>query len=349
MNFTQTLFAWYAKNKRNLPWRNTNDAYKIWLSEIILQQTRVEQGTPYYHRFIEQYPDLASLASADENEVLKLWQGLGYYSRARNLLFAAKQMLAQFGGFPKSYEQLIAMKGIGDYTASAISSIAFKEPHAVVDGNVYRFLSRYFGIETAIDSTAGTKEFKNLAQQLLDKRKPGIFNQSMMEFGALQCKPANPICIDCPFNQTCYALLNKVINQLPVKEKKIKVRTRYFNYLVLHHGTKVFIRQRTQKDIWKGLFEFPLIETTGLKNIKGLMNDKHFIDLLHSSNIELLHQSESISHQLSHQLLITRFYHFKINKTQVRVLKEQFQSIGFNDLALHALPQLLVNYVKGKQ
>ncbi len=348
MNFTETLLAWYSKNKRNLPWRSTRDPYKIWLSEIILQQTRVEQGMPYYYRFTERYPDLKLLAVADEKEVLRLWQGLGYYSRARNLLFASRQMMELYGGFAKSYDELIKLKGIGDYTASAISSIAFDEPHAVVDGNVYRFLARHFGVETPIDSVEGKKVFKTLAQQLLDTRQPGIFNQAVMEFGALQCKPVNPLCDTCPFNQTCFARMNEYTKQLPVKEKITKVRTRYFHYLVLHHHDQLFIRQRKEKDIWQGLFELPLIETPRKQSVKLLMKGEHFTGIVPSPNSKLIYESEVISHQLSHQLLITRFYHFEVGKVQVRFIKKHYEQVSVDELKQYAFPQLIVKYFKSK-
>ncbi len=345
MSFTPTLLAWYQQNKRNLPWRKTKDPYKIWLSEIILQQTRVEQGMPYYHRFIEKFPTLKSLANANEDEVLKLWQGLGYYSRARNLLHAAKQMMDRFGVFPQTFEELLSLKGIGDYTASAIASFAFNLPHAVVDGNVYRFIARYFGIETPIDSTDGKKEFKVLAQELLGKSQPGTFNQAMMEFGAMQCKPA-PLCETCPFSQSCYAQINNLVRQLPVKGKTTKVRTRYFHYLVFHFDDKVFIRQRKGKDIWKGLFEFPLIETTRNQNIKTIMQAQSFSEMIQKSTIQLTGQSEMIHHQLSHQLLVTRFYHLDIMKLRSNFLKKENVQVSEKQLSKYALPQLLVKYAQ---
>ena len=350
MDFSNKLLRWYYQNKRDLPWRNTSDPYKIWLSEIILQQTRVEQGMPYYFRFIERFPDVESLADADENDVLKLWQGLGYYSRARNLLFAAKQMLQQFGRFPETYKELLSMKGIGDYTASAISSIAFNQPHAVVDGNVYRFLSRYFGIETAIDSIEGKKEFKALTQELLDKKNAGVFNQALMEFGALHCKPVNPLCDACPFNQTCDALNNDRISYLPVKEKNTKIRTRYFHYLVFRHHSitsshLTFIRQRIGKDIWKGLFEFPLVETKKIISANALINSKGFKDIIQQSKFEFLYQSEIFRHQLSHQLLVTKFYHLGIKKLKSDFLKQECLMIEEKKLDKYAMPQLIVKYI----
>lgn len=348
MNFTTILLAWYQQNKRNLPWRDIHDPYKIWLSEIILQQTRVDQGMPYYYRLVERFPDLKSLASANENEVLKLWQGLGYYSRARNLLHAAQQMLDTVGGFPRTYEELLSFKGIGDYTASAISSIAFNEPHAVVDGNVYRFFARFFGIETPIDSIQGKKVFKALAQQLLDKQQPGIFNQAAMEFGAMHCKPSNPLCETCPFNQTCYALVNDCIELLPVKEKITKVRTRYFHYLIFHFNDKVFIRQRIEKDILKGLFEFPLIESLKKQSANPLMKSKSFNEIVQQSEIEYLNQSEIIKHQLTHQLLVAKFYHFEIKKIKSSFLEKDCLIISESDLHLFGMPQLIVKYLKSE-
>ena len=234
MIFSNKLISWYLQNKRDLPWRKTKNPYFVWLSEIMLQQTRVAQGMSYYLKFTETFPTVFDLAKADESTVLKMWQGLGYYSRARNLHATAKHIAFELDGkFPSTYKEIVKLKGIGDYTASAIASICFTEPTAVVDGNVYRVLSRYFGIETPINSSAGNKEFKELAQTLIDTLKPGTYNQAIMDFGAIQCKPKNPICLFCPFSESCVALQKNKIDTLPVKDKKTKVRDRYFNYLVL--------------------------------------------------------------------------------------------------------------------
>ncbi len=234
MKFSNTLIYWYLQNNRDLPWRKSKNPYFIWLSEIMLQQTRVAQGLAYYLKFTTTFPTVFDLAKADESTVLKMWQGLGYYSRARNLHFSAKQISNELNGiFPSTYEEIIKLKGIGDYTASAISSICFNEPTAVVDGNVYRVLSRYFGLNTPTNSTSGIKEFKTLAQTLIDISQPGTYNQALMDFGALHCKPQNPLCETCPFSDSCVAFEKKLTKELPVKEKKIKVRKRYFNFLVI--------------------------------------------------------------------------------------------------------------------
>ena len=237
MTLSELILSWYRENKRDLPWRDTFDPYNIWLSEIILQQTRVVQGVPYYEKFLENFPTIKHLANATEIEVLKLWQGLGYYSRARNLHATSKAVVEKFGGkFPNNYSELLALKGIGDYTASAIASICFDEPRAVVDGNVYRVLSRYFGVETPINRSKGIKYFKELATSVMDADHIRDYNQGIMEFGALQCVPKSPDCSNCPLSGSCMALQKNLVDQLPVKLGKTKVRKRYFNYLVVLDG-----------------------------------------------------------------------------------------------------------------
>ncbi|HYG16163.1 MAG TPA: A/G-specific adenine glycosylase, partial [Bacteroidia bacterium] len=262
MSFNKIIESWYALNKRDLPWRNTRDPYKIWLSEVILQQTRVNQGMPYYHKFIEKYPDIAAMAGAHEDEVLKLWQGLGYYSRARNMHQAAKMITYELNGkFPITYTDILKLKGVGSYTAAAIASIAGNEPVAVVDGNVYRVLARYFGIDTPIDSTEGRKTFLKLANELINTENPATYNQAVMEFGALQCKPQNPDCGVCPLKISCIALKQKRVDALPVKSKKTAVKARYFNYLFFEKPGFAHLQKRGQTDIWANLYEFPLAET----------------------------------------------------------------------------------------
>ena len=278
MHFSNILIYWYLQIKRDLPWRKTKDPYLVWLSEIMLQQTRVAQGMSYYLAFSEAFPTLKDLANADESTVLKMWQGLGYYSRARNLHFTAKYVSNELNGkFPSTYKELIKLKGIGDYTASAIASICFDEPNAVVDGNVYRVLARYFGIDIPINSTKGIKEFKILAQSLLDTKHPGVHNQALMDFGALQCKPQNPDCEKCPLNSGCVALEKKQIKQLPVKEKKLRVTKKYFNFLVfVTEDNKTIFEERKGKGIWQGLYEFPLLETTAAIDEKELIDVQKF-------------------------------------------------------------------------
>ncbi len=311
MVFSKTLIHWYSNNKRDLPWRQTIDPYRIWLSEIILQQTQVKQGLPYYESFIKEFPSIFHLAKAQESEVLKLWQGLGYYSRARNLHTTAKYIAKELNGvFPNSYKALLQLKGVGDYTASAIASICFNETTAVVDGNVYRVLSRYFGIKTPINSSKGSKEFKLLAQDLIDKQKPAEFNQAIMEFGAIQCKPQNPNCEDCPFQNSCVALQNKNINELPVKLKTIKVSKKYFNYLVfLSKDRKTVLEKREGKGIWQNLYQFPLLESK--RNLDANDIEKHLEkeELLQGVDYELsLYNDAIIVHKLSHQHLYVKFW-----------------------------------------
>jgi len=308
MSFTSKLIDWYQSNKRELPWRARKDPYAIWLSEIILQQTRIEQGLNYYEAFIETYPTVFDLAKAEEEDVLKLWQGLGYYSRARNLHHTAKVIVEDFNGiFPKTHSKLLKLKGIGDYTASAISSICYNEPQAVVDGNVYRVLSRVFGIFTPINSSQGTKEFKTLAQKLIDTERPGEFNQALMEFGATHCKPQNPGCESCVFSSTCVAFKKGLVKQLPVKTGKTKVRRRYFNYLVLvSDDERTILEKRTEKGIWKNLYQFPLIEKENSSKITLEDVKKYFQEMaVHSVT---LYNERPLTHKLSHQHLEIQFW-----------------------------------------
>jgi A/G-specific adenine glycosylase len=315
MKFPNLLTQWYLQNKRDLPWRKTVNPYFIWLSEIMLQQTRVAQGLPYFLRFTEAFPTVFDLAKASEEEVLKLWQGLGYYSRARNLHKTAQQVAFEFDGeFPKSYAELLKLKGIGEYTAAAIASFSYNENVPVVDGNVYRVLARYFDVETDIASSGAKKEFTQLAAELLPKGQANVFNQAIMEFGALQCTPKNPDCENCIFNNSCAALQKKKVAMLPVKSKKVKVRTRHFNYLVFSDEIKnTLIEKRTQKGIWHNLYEFPLLETeTALteNELLKLLQNQQFV-----SN-EVLHihwyNSETTVHKLTHQHLNINFWEIKV-------------------------------------
>ena len=318
MKFSNSLIQWYLQNKRDLPWRNNSNPYTIWLSEIILQQTRVAQGLPYFLRFTNAFPDVFDLANATEEEVLKLWQGLGYYSRARNLHQTAKKIAFEFNGkFPKTYIELLKLKGIGEYTAAAIASFAYNEDVPVVDGNVFRVLARYFDIDTDIASSAAKKEFTQLAKELLPTGKANIFNQAIMEFGALQCIPKNPDCGNCIFNTSCLALKNKKVSQLPVKLKKLKVRHRFFNYLVFSDSTnKTIVRKRTEKGIWHNLYEFPLLETEKddtIENLLELIQNQNFVN----NTIDTLElwNSETLIHKLSHQHLNIKFWKIKVNGT----------------------------------
>ena len=333
MDFTNLLIEWYLQNKRDLPWRNTTNPYPIWLSEIILQQTRVAQGMPYFYAFLESFPTIKELAIADEQQVLKLWQGLGYYSRARNLHQTAQYIANELDGvFPNSYAGLIQLKGIGEYTAAAIASFAYNEPVPVVDGNVFRVVSRYFGIESDISTGKTKKEFTALAAELLSKEQPALFNQAIMEFGAMHCTPKNPDCENCIFNSSCVALQKGLVGQLPFKSKKIKIRKRYFNYIVLQDkkgNTK--IQQRTDKGIWHNLYEFPLFETTqeeGFETIAPLIkNDTDFGD-----SVVSIQEANPISliHKLSHQHLYIKFWKVTVNNTLTDgVNPEQLRTFPF--------------------
>lgn len=340
--FSKKLIVWYLQNKRDLPWRNTNNPYHIWLSEIMLQQTRVLQGLPYYLKFIEAYPKVEDLASAPEDEVLKLWQGLGYYSRARNLHATAKMVAKEMDGiFPNNYKDLLKLKGVGDYTASAIASISFNQPEAVVDGNVYRVLSRFFGISTPINSTAGQKEFKQLAQELIDKEQPGTFNQAIMEFGARYCVPQNPNCENCIFNDSCVAFQQKKVAQLPVKIKSKPVKQRFFNYLViLSENDRTVLQQRNGKGIWHKLYEFPLIETSKeieVSELQKLPQFQDFSDKINIRNISLYNE-EAVVHKLSHQHLNTRFW-------IIETLDETESSVPVSEIGNYAVPVLIANFV----
>lgn len=310
MKFSNQLVLWYLHNKRSLPWRRTNNPYYIWLSEIILQQTRVDQGTAYYLKFVKQFPTVQQLALSSEEEILKLWQGLGYYSRARNLHYSAKYIVDELQGeFPKTYNDIIKLKGVGDYTASAIASICFNEPTAVVDGNVYRVLSRYFGIRTPINSSKGIKEFKSLAQELLNNEDTGTHNQAIMEFGAKMCKPQNPDCNICPLSSSCVSLEKGLIKELPVKEKKIKIRKRYFNYLVIHSSNNFTKMEKREKGIWMNLYEFPLIESKNPIDERELINSEKFNEIFKSINVNLkLYKNNLKPHKLSHQHIYSKFW-----------------------------------------
>lgn len=314
--FSLALIKWYKVNKRDLPWRHQNDAYFIWLSEIILQQTQVAQGLSYYNKFTQKYPKIGLLAKASEDEVLKLWQGLGYYSRARNLHATAKHIDSEKKGvFPDNFEDIKALKGVGDYTAAAIASFGFNLPHAVVDGNVYRVLSRIFGIQTPIDTSNAKKEFQNLANLLLNKKEPALHNQAIMEFGSQYCRPSNPDCQNCIFNARCFAFNNNMVAVLPVKIKKVKIRKRYFNYLVIaDKNNHVLINRRGKNDIWEGLYEFNLIETPEETLALMLFSDEKFKTLT-TKKFTVLHVSALYKHILTHQHLFARFYVLKISST----------------------------------
>ncbi len=341
MIFSEKILQWYAVHKRNLPWRTTRDPYKIWLSEIILQQTRVAQGIPYYLRFIENFPGIEDLASAEEEQILKLWQGLGYYSRARNLHATAKVIASDYHGkFPETYEELISLKGIGDYTASAISSICFDKPEPVVDGNVYRVFSRYFGVDQPINSTAGMKYFKQLAREVMSSDHIKDYNQGIMEFGAVQCVPKNPLCGSCPLASGCVALAENRIDSLPVKIKKSTVRKRHFNYVVgLDAYNRTRIVQRNGNDIWKNLYEFPMIESG--RELTDKEVSQQCREVLGVNEIEAVYENNPtpLIHKLSHQHLYTKFWIIKTS--------EDFEEgIPLDELERFPVPVLIADFIK---
>ncbi|MDB5144868.1 MAG: mutY [Mucilaginibacter sp.] len=342
MNFSDELVQWYLQNKRELPWRNTTDAYVIWLSEIILQQTRVEQGLPYFHRFIEKYPDVRSFAAADEGDILNLWQGLGYYSRGRNMLKTARQVVEEFGGeFPVGYKELIGLKGIGGYTAAAISSFAANEAKAVVDGNVFRVLARYFGISEPINSTKGKKIFQDIADELLNKEHPGLHNQAMMEFGAMLCKPKSPDCGICPVRAGCYAFNNDAIAALPQKLKTVKIRERYLNYLLITDGDTILMNKRDEKDIWANMYDLPLIEMPvrlSSSEVVALPQVKEFF----GEEITIIDTFPIKKHVLTHQHLHAQF--IQIANRPIKLEQKWFYT-NVNNLEKLPLPKIIFIFI----
>lgn len=336
-NFSEILINWYREHKRELPWRESSDPYLIWISEIILQQTRVVQGYDYFIRFIKRFPDVTSLAEADEDEVMKFWQGLGYYSRARNLHAAARSMN---GVFPKTYPEVLALKGVGEYTAAAICSFAYNMPYAVVDGNVYRVLSRYLGIETPIDSTEGKKLFASLAGEFLDKSRPAVYNQAIMDFGAIQCTPQNPACLFCPLAGSCMALSKSMVAQLPVKQHKTKTTERFLNYIYVRAGACTFINKRTGNDIWKNLFELPLIETASSVTEEELLALPEFIKLFDKEEVPVVRSiCRNVKHVLSHRVLYANFYEVVLSEKTKSF--SSYLKIKTNELEQYAVPKLI--------
>jgi A/G-specific adenine glycosylase len=341
MSFSQKILKWYGQNKRELPWRATKDPYKIWLSEIMLQQTRVAQGMPYYHKFLEAFPTVYDLANAKEEKVLKLWQGLGYYSRARNLHATAKIVIDKYEGkFPSTYKELKGLKGVGDYTASAIASICFNVPEPVVDGNVYRVLSRYFGVDLPINSPKGVQYFKQLARDVMNTENIRDYNQGIMEFGAIQCAPKKPYCLLCPLNDGCVALKENKIGGLPVKLKKTKVKDRYFNYLVILDKDKcTLLEQRHGKGIWQNLYQFPLLESEYVLEIDELQEQIAQQSRLPSLQTIKLFNEKEIVHKLSHQNLHTRFWILEARDT----IKD---GISWEQVHTFPVPVLIAEFIK---
>lgn len=339
------IIQWYQGNKRDLPWRNTKDPYLIWLSEIILQQTRVAQGMPYYERFVENYPTVAHFAAASEDDILKLWQGLGYYSRGRNMHATARFIMQHFEGrFPTWYDTLIKLKGIGEYTAAAIASFSTDEPRAAVDGNVFRVLARYFGIETPINTGQGKTEFTALANQVLDRSQPGIFNQAMMEFGAMQCTSSSPDCLICPIREGCRAYRLNLVSILPQKLKLKKVRERYLHFIVARREGRILMNKRGPKDIWQNLYEFPLFETAESllpESILQLTKFKENFGQL--AYIKSVHGP--VKHLLTHQRLMAQFIEIENFSEDFQSNQDWFYASG-DELETLALPKLIFSYLE---
>lgn len=351
-DFVSILIHWYQKNKRPLPWRETKNPYHIWLSEVILQQTRIDQGTVYYEKFTEQYPDIYALAAASPDDVLKLWQGLGYYNRANNLMVAAKTIVEEYGGeFPLHPDELIKIKGIGKYTSAAIASIAFDFPAAVVDGNVFRVLSRVFGIETAINSNAGFREFESLATKLMAKHSPSIFNQALMEFGALFCTPKNPDCSNCIFRQMCFAFKNNKIGDLPVKNPAVKVKNRHISYYVVESKGKIpqmLIRKRIQKDIWRNLYDFPSIESDQSADPLEILFNEPDLKFITNQPFTVKHLSETYFHLLTHRKIHARFCHIIVDKLPQLKDEKSLLLINKKDIINYPVPRLIEKYLTAR-
>ncbi len=342
--FSENIIKWYDSNMRTLPWRSTNNPYFIWLSEIILQQTRVAQGLPYYERFVESFPNVLELANAPQQDVMRLWQGLGYYSRARNLHQTAQIIAHNYNGvFPTKYAELLKLKGIGPYTAAAIASFAFNEAVAVVDGNVYRVLARVFGIDQDIASPQGQKYFKEIANQLIDKNQPAQYNQAIMEFGALQCVPVSPKCEDCPLKINCVAANTNQVKTLPVKNKKIKVKSRYLNYFVLRFDNQLVLKERKEQDIWQNLFDFYLIESQN-HLIENVEQFDDWLNGLSAITTEIKQPAQTFTHILTHQKILASFWEIELSEKPI--LPDGYQFYSFSEIEILPKPNLLVKYLE---
>lgn len=340
MNFARAILNWYMVNKRDLPWRNSNDPYSVWLSEIILQQTRITQGLPYYLKFINKYPTINSLAKANENDILILWQGLGYYSRARNLLKTAKFIVDERNGkFPRTYIELIKLKGIGEYTASAISSICFNERRAVLDGNVYRVIARFYGIDVPVNNHLGKKFYMDYAQKLAPKKSCGDYNQGIMDFGSLICKPKAPLCDKCMLAKDCIASKMKNVNYFPVRLKKNAPKIIHFNYLVLLDSDHMICMDRIKNGIWKNLFQFPMIESKKELNKKQVLSNEIFKSIVPISNSDIrLFNSRPIIHKLSHKTIYAKFWILPVDGSNSN-------SIKFSDVNKYPVPRLIEKFL----
>jgi A/G-specific adenine glycosylase len=343
-SFTDPIYLWYSGNQRNLPWRNVSDPYLIWISETILQQTRIAQGLPYYLRFTGRFPDVKTLAAAPEDELLKLWEGLGYYSRARNLHFAAKSILKNYEGkFPDSHDSIRRLKGVGDYTAAAVASIAYGLPYAAVDGNVLRVLSRYFGIDLPIDSAIGRKTFRDLANEILLIRDPGMHNQAIMEFGALVCTPRNPDCKNCPLHSSCIAFSTNRTAKLPVKSKRIRKTTRYFIFVLLESTSHILLEKRTSSDIWKNLWQLPAMETEQQAGDADILERHEISQVLRQTGSRLVKLSPVYIHELTHRKICARFVH--IQCVDITCFGGNFMQVNKEEMYKFAFPVLIKKYL----
>ena len=342
--FSNSLLRWNdAENKRQMPWKGETNPYRIWISEIILQQTRVQQGLQYYNRFITIFPDIKSLANADEKEVYKLWEGLGYYSRCKNLIATAKFIHKDLKGkFPQEYDRILALKGIGSYTASAICSFAFNQPYAVLDGNVYRVLSRFFGKAIPVNTTEGKKYYGELAQRLLDKKKPGKYNQALMDFGAVVCKPAAPLCLRCPLQKNCMAFSENKVSKLPVNTKKIMMKNRFFNYLLVYYKNKFYVHKRTGKDIWENLYEFILFESNEWLDEEAMAVNEEIRKIFNFADFRIKNISPKKTQKLTHQIIKGRFIHIEI---QQPLISREYFLVNPKQLKSLPFPKFITSYL----
>ena len=341
MSFCKNLLAWYDVNKRELPWRETKDPYVIWISEIILQQTRVDQGLPYFYKFIDAFPSIVDLANAKNEDVLKVWQGLGYYSRARNLHFTAKHIIEKYNGvFPSTYKEILSLKGVGIYTASAISSFAFNLPFPVVDGNVVRVLSRVFGVEIPFESSTGKKQFYSLANKLINKRKHSKYNQAIMDFGATCCTPKLPKCDNCPFILRCNAYITNNINNLPAKTKKIKQTTRYLHYFIINDKDRLVL-SKINNGIWNGMYQFPFIELEKKINQRELFETLNWKNFFLGYKYEVLSSSDEYNHKLSHQRINSVFWFVNIDNFN----NNKFKYFSKHEIKKLPIPRLIDKFM----
>lgn len=346
MKFSTKLMKWYMENSRDLPWRKTKDPYLIWIAEIILQQTRVNQGLNYFNRFVKKFPTVNELAGANEESVLLEWQGLGYYSRARNLLHSAKVIVNKYeGSFPDTYEDIITLKGIGDYTASAILSFAFNKPYPVVDGNVLRVLSRIYGITLPVNSSLGKSRIKEIAESLMPDENHELFNQAIMEFGALHCKPASPNCETCPFTNACFAYQHSMVEQLPVTEKTVKQKIRYFNYLVVvfykNNNKQILFSKRNSNDIWKNMYDFPLIESDKPLSDNQIVSSELWLKLFQKIHPTLKKRTKLYKHILSHQILLSQFNIIAVQDQASLINTEGYLPVNIKEIKKYPVPRLI--------